>query len=166
MERQAFLEQLNTAIEELQKAVKGYEAYIPEAAGTVNAVSEEAQLFTLFEAYLMADKAHNDAQAEFTRVTGKSYTSGYESRPLHLRNEIKVPVDKTAALSLSEIRQAEADAEKEWERGHEAALVVLATRQPLDIVKKQLHDTMPHYVWIKYPARNLVFGIDTGTWGG
>lgn len=166
MDKQSFVDQMKRSIEALQNVVNTYEAYIPEAAGTVNAADEEARLFALFEAYLTADKALKDTQAEFQRITGDSETRSYEDRRMYRAHGVKAAVDKTAALSLSEIRQAEADAEAEWERGHVAALVVKAARETLSIAKQQIHDTMPHHAWIKYPARNLAFGIDTGTWGG
>lgn len=33
-------------------------------------------------------------------------------------------------------------------------------------LEKQVIELMPKYVWVHYPAENIYFGVDSGSWGG
>jgi hypothetical protein len=143
-----FIKTINEHMAALSEIVTRYQVVIdaPEpVTDEARMKADEQQLFSLFDAYLES--------AAFLRKAKAAREAAYWNAP-------KMP----QAAGLAEIRAAELVIERAAQEYAVLAAAEKVAEQIVEVIKKQLYQVMPKYVWIAYNGRH--FGIDTGLWGG
>lgn len=143
----------------IEEALNKYAAFTPTTEPDAASVAAQAErLYAAVDLYLEAQAQQEMAQQQCDVSVGTTD----RDRDRYVAARVK----KLQAATFAEIAAAQVAAANEWDVKRRAWLVYQAALAQLQTVERELRSLLPKYVWVKYPARNLWIGVNSGTWGG
>lgn len=158
-EKLDFMKQMREHQRAIEEALNKYAAFTPTTEPDAASVAAQAErLYAAVDLYL-------ETQAQYD-VARQQYDTSVGTTDLDRARYVAKQVKKLQSATFAEIAAAQVAAGDEWDVKCCATLVCKSALAQLQVVEKELRSLLPKYVWIKYPARNLWIGVDSGTWGG